>query len=339
MSRFMAARLVFFAAIIFTAFFFTAFLAAAQEVGSIIGMIRISRGEFPSDRIMVGLQGRGAPLGSTYTDDQGRFSFSGLPTNPYHVVINDSRYMPIDEMVIVNPKISPQTIIQINLVPKELPKQEGAKTAGSNPYTISPTTLVKSYPKEATREFDRGVKADKDGQVDEAIRHYERAIKAAADFYPARNNLGTDYMKKAQLDAAKEQFDQAMRLNPNDAEAYFNMANLLLLTKSTDAAVQQARAGLTKQPNSAFGQFVLGSALDSSGNPAEAESALHRAVELDPSLSKAHLALVNIYLRAHRNNDAVAELKAFLHASPNDPLAPKATELLKKLDQGSAQRN
>ena len=60
-------------------------------------------------------------------------------------------------------------------------------------------------------------------------------------------------------------------------------------------------------------------------------------MELDPKLAKAHLALVNLYLRQKRNPEAEGELQAFLKILPNDPLAPKVREVLKKLQSNSAE--
>jgi TolA-binding protein len=59
---------------------------------------------------------------------------------------------------------------------------------------------------------------------------------------------------------------------------------------------------------------------------------LRRSLELDPLMSKAHLALVNLYLRQKRNREAAAELRDFLKTFPEDPFAPKAKQVLGKLE-------
>jgi Tfp pilus assembly protein PilF len=72
------------------------------------------------------------------------------------------------------------------------------------------------------------------------------------------------------------------------------------------------------------------------GKPEQAEKELRNALQLDPKMTKAHLALVNLYLQQRRSPDAVFELKEFLKAAPNDAFAPKAREVLKKLESQSA---
>jgi regulator of sirC expression with transglutaminase-like and TPR domain len=68
------------------------------------------------------------------------------------------------------------------------------------------------------------------------------------------------------------------------------------------------------------------------GKYPEAERALRQALELDPQMSRVHLELVNLYLVQQKNAEATAELRSFLKDCPDDPLAPKVKEVLKKLE-------
>jgi Tfp pilus assembly protein PilF len=99
-----------------------------------------------------------------------------------------------------------------------------------------------------------------------------------------------------------------------------------------DQALQWLDHGLSKEPSSAFGHFLKGSVDAVSGNQPEAEKELSRSLQLDPKMAKAHLALVNLYLRQQKNQAAADELRGFLKISPNDPLAPQATAVLKRIE-------
>ncbi|MGH9493088.1 MAG: tetratricopeptide repeat protein, partial [Terriglobales bacterium] len=68
------------------------------------------------------------------------------------------------------------------------------------------------------------------------------------------------------------------------------------------------------------------------GKLSEAERALHTAIQFDPTLSKAHLELVNLYLREKRTPEAIAELKFFLKTFPSDPMAPQVRQVLSRLE-------
>ena len=97
--------------------------------------------------------------------------------------------------------------------------------------------------------------------------------------------------------------------------------------------------GLRREPDSAFGHFLEGSLCSRTGRPSEAESSLRRSLELDPFMSKAHLALVNLYLQQKRDGDAAAELRLFVKNFPEDPFAPKAKQVLQKLEVASGKAN
>src|SRR5437899_3838975 len=81
-------------------------------VGSIVGELHMSRGDFPG-RIFVEVQFRGATIASAYSDDQGKFGFPGLGSNPYHVVIHDEHFYPVDQLVVLDTSISALSIAQI----------------------------------------------------------------------------------------------------------------------------------------------------------------------------------------------------------------------------------
>jgi Flp pilus assembly protein TadD len=303
-------------------------------IGNIIGELHVSRGDFPG-KIFVELQFRGATLASGYSDDEGKFGFNGLGSNPYHVVIRDERFYQVDQLVVLDTSISTTSITQINLTYRDPVKKEPLpdREPGSNPYLIDPAEYRRHFPKNAVKEFDKGVEADKNHKHDEAIQHYEKAILLAPDFYPAHNNLGSEYLSKADFADAEKQFKEALRVNQNDSQAYFNLGNVLTQTKQFAEAEQALQQGLQKQPNSAYGHFLLGSLYSRTGRGPEAERTLHDALALDPKMPQIYLQLVNLYLQQQRSRDAVAELRTFLKLFPNDGSAPHAKGVLEKLER------
>lgn len=302
-------------------------------VGSIMGELHLSRSDFPG-RVFVELQLRGATIASAYSDDQGKFGFTGLGSNPYHVVIHDERFYPVDQVVVLDTSISAISMVQTILTSREPVKNEllPNRDPGNNPYLIDPSEYRRHFPKNAIKEFDRGVEADKNQKRDEAIRHYEKAILLAPDFYPAHNNLGSAYLSKSDFKSAQAQFEEAIKHNQSDAEARLNLANVLLMTKNYDDALKNVEEGLRRNPNSAFGQFLRGSIYERMRRLPEAERVLREALKLDPRMSRVRLELVNVYLAQQKRSEASAELKAFLNESPNDRLAPKAEEIFEKLE-------
>jgi len=311
--------------------------ASQMDTGAIAGQIRVSRANFPPDRIEVTLETRGITVNESWTDNEGKFIFHSLPGNLYHVIINDEHYEPYQEDVKVEPHINPVNLLSITLKPRAQTKSDAQRPtiAGANPYLIDLTEYEKQFPKKAVKEFERGADAQAEGNNDEAIRHFQSALKLAPTFYPAHNNLGTAYLGQSNFTAAQAEFETVLKLKPSDTEAYFNLANVFLLTNNYDESLRMVEEGLRRQPNSGFGQFLLGSVYNRMGKLPEAERALRDAVRLDPSLSRAHLELVNLYLRQQRTQEATDELKYFLKAFPSDPFAHHARQVLVRLESGS----
>jgi Flp pilus assembly protein TadD len=307
-------------------------LSAQRTTGSIVGQLRVVPGTDVGRPLLVNVEARGAIVDSAYCDEEGRFGFNNLPGNIYHIKINDDAYLPIAETVVVDPDTTAVRLVSIMLTPRTTEKAEdSAPIAGGNPNLVNYAETDDLFPASAVREFKAGIDSDKKHEVDQAIKHYQQAIKGAPNFYHARNNLGTDYLSKREYTKAREQFLQAIHLNGEDGAAYFNLGNAHYLEHQYDAARQWLDQGLSKEPSSALGHFLKGSVEGATGNVVEAEKQLLRSLELDPKMSKTHLALVNLYLQQKRNEEAANELRAFLKESPNDPLAAQATAVLKRI--------
>lgn len=316
-------------------------LAQLQLLGGIGGRIRIASGDSPTHQIMVELRLHGATVNTVYADAEGRFAFTNLEANPYHVVINDEAYYPVDELVDLKP-LPANAFVQIVLRPREEKKKDdpmGTRAFGSNPDLVDPADYNQRFPKKALQEYKRGVDAEHKGKQEEAIAHYEGALKIAPDYCPAHNNLGSLYLSKSDFRSAEAQFRESVRLDQNEAQAYFNLGNVLMLTGRYTESEAVLAAGLRRRPDSAFARFLQGCLLARTGKFEEADKTLREALQLDPSMSQAHLQLVNLYLQQHRKEDAIHQLQDFLKAFPGAPAAAKAKEVLNRLQSQAGLQN
>jgi tetratricopeptide (TPR) repeat protein len=311
---------------------------AQDQLGKIIGQIRVDRADSPPHAIYVELQARFATVNSVFTDNQGRFGFYGLEGNIYHILIKDDGFLPVDEQAVIDPVASPTAVLQISLQPRPDRKPDSVqdRIGGSNPYMVGLDEYRKHFPKSALKEFDQGLRADQDGKQDDAVRHYERALRAAPDFYPAHNNLGSEYLSKRNFDTARREFEEVIRLNQSDAAAYFNLSNVYMLTGKLQDSQQFLGEGMRREPDSALGQFLQGSLDMRTGKYREAESALRRAVQVNPMMAQARLQLINLLLQLRRDSEAQTELHGFIGAFPSNAFTPKAKQLLQRLERPSA---
>ena len=309
----------------------------AQRSGVIIGQVRLPGGALLPQRVLVTLQLRGAPTNSTFTDNEGRFSFSQLMPAVYHVVVKEEGYYPASQRARVDPDVSTTTLVRIILRRRERgrPEQPPTPAVGGNPHLVDVADYAKQFPRQAVKEFEAGVKANQLGKANQAMKHYQKSVELAPDFYPAHNNLGTIYVTQGNFEAAEGEFAQVIELNHNDAQAYFNLGNVFCLTQRYSDAERTLREGLKREPGSAFGNYLLGSAHARLGKLDQAERSLRAALELDPEMSSIRLELANLYLQQGRTTEAIAELKIFAKESPTHPMRPKVEELLEKLESSN----
>jgi TolA-binding protein len=307
--------------------------AQQNQLGRIIGTVRVLKGDFPAHPVLVSLETRGAPIASAYCDDQGLFGFHALVANLYTLTINDDAYEPVSVESDMNPDFSTTNMVNITLTPRPTAHKDPlpGRVGGSNPYLIDPADYNRQFPKKTLKEFDKGVEADHKGKGDEAIEHYLRALSYSPNYYPAHNNLGSAYLARRDFTEAEAQFEAALKANQNDVEAYFNLSNVLLLRQRYSEAEHELEEGLQRRPDSSFGHFLQGLLYSRTGRPELAEKSLQSAVQLDPKMSQAYLQLVNLYLQQKRTTEAISQLEAYLKAFPDSAYSPKARETLKRL--------
>jgi tetratricopeptide (TPR) repeat protein len=321
--------------------FSSCFWAYAQQttLGSVVGHIRIVRGDTPPRPVLVSIEVHGAPMESVYSDASGTFGFHGLPPDPYYVVVNDENYEAVRRLAVIDPAtLSPTVYLDISLIPKKIDKEASEnprQPAGSNPNLVDIREYSERFPKAAVKEFTKGLSADRSGRREEAIRHYQKAITIAPDFYIAHNNLGSDFVSKSDFVAARNEFEQVVRLNHSDADAFFNLSNVCMLTGHLADAQHYLDEGLRRQPESAVGQFFLGSLNIRLKKLPEAEDALRKAIQLDPQMAQPRLQLVNLLLQLGRKSDAESLLRDFLSAFPENSFSTQARQVLQRLESAS----
>jgi len=64
------------------------------------------------------------------------------------------------------------------------------------------------------------VELDKEGKIEEALRHHNEAIRIIPDYFEAYTKRGNTYVKQGQYQSAIQSYNEAVRLNPYYAASY-----------------------------------------------------------------------------------------------------------------------
>jgi tetratricopeptide (TPR) repeat protein len=128
---------------------------------------------------------------------------------------------------------------------------------------------------------------------DDAIRHYQEAVRLKPDYAEAHNDLGIALGTVGRLDEAVLQFGEALRLKPRYAEAHYNLGLVLSAKGRTDEAIGQFEQALQAKPDYAEAHCHLGLALCQQGRASEGVRQFQEALRLRPG-----------YVDAQKNLDA-----------------------------------
>ncbi|EKN90005.1 tetratricopeptide repeat protein [Leptospira interrogans str. 2003000735] len=84
------------------------------------------------------------------------------------------------------------------------------------------------FPEDSRLEFNRGTAEFKSGNIDKAIRHFEKSADSTSPEvqWKSRFNLGNSYMRVGDRKKAAEEYIKALKLNPNLKEARKNLEYL-----------------------------------------------------------------------------------------------------------------
>ena len=162
-----------------------------------------------------------------------------------------------------------------------------------------------------------GAALAKNGQIDEAIRHYQEALRLKPGYAYAHNNLGTALRNKGQLDDAIRQFQEALRLKPDYAEACYNLGAALAANGQTDDAIRQYQEALRLKPDYADAHNSLGAALAANGQLAEAISQFQEALRLKPDFAGAYYNLGNALASKGQMDEAISQYQQALRLKPD----------------------
>jgi len=163
---------------------------------------------------------------------------------------------------------------------------------------LAETLAVPPIGPEALEEADPfalaalGCQRQEQGDPEQAIALYRRALALRPDFPEALTNLGLLLQQRGELDAAISCFRQALTGQPAETAAiHYNLGRALQESGDPLAAVEAYRASLNRRETSSHTHRNLGIALQELGDLEGAIAALHRAVALDPTDAEAGVSL------------------------------------------------
>jgi tetratricopeptide (TPR) repeat protein len=311
---------------VFLSILFLAPISIAAQGGSIRGNVILPNGAYLNERARITLQTDRGVKSNVYTDDQGRFQFTGLTPTIYQIIVeaDGDRFEVAKATVEVFPG-SP-SILHINL------KEKKPNERKNSPSAVSTGELDPNIPTQAKREFERASDASKSGKTEDAIGHLRTAIALYPSYLMAHNDLGTQLLAQGKLDQAAEEFRRAIQIDSKAFNPYLNLGIVLVQQQQFADAASTLKTALALEPNSAAAILYYGLVLEGTNDLDGAERELKTAHDLGGvAYAVAMFHLGQVYLSKGERQQARKAFESYVSEAPSGPNAAQARKMIEML--------
>src|SRR6266481_5678066 len=180
-----------------------------------------------------------------------------------------------------------------------------------NPSSKPPQGKVQKVQNPLNDLLDEAQSALDKNNFEAAIAPLQKFLAEKPDVAFAHFQLAYAYTGLNRTNEARAEYERCVALEPKMAEAQLNLG-ILLLEKDAAAAVAPLRKAVELLPSQSRPRFLLGVALERSGDLAEAAEALESASHLDTADNEALIHLGGIYLQLNKPAEAEKKYRSVL---------------------------
>jgi tetratricopeptide (TPR) repeat protein len=175
---------------------------------------------------------------------------------------------------------------------------------------------VRQYPDDEAGHIALGVAYFRENFIGQAQSEFLAARRLApADPVPTLN-LAQTYEAEHKWADAEGALDSALRTDPKSVTALGQLADYWVARKEPDRAVPRVRQYLVSHPDAATGYLILGSLELDGAHYADAQAALERSLQLDPTLTTAYVRLGRLYQAQQQTPVAIARYEKAFELQP-----------------------
>ena len=260
------------------------------------------------------------------TDEKGNFSFRGLISGNYSIVIDKEKEYEVfsQDFDIIQLRGSPPQTYTINV-----------RLKAKSPDTSKPGVVNAAFanvPSTALEFYKKAVELSEARDHRGAVEQLKLSVEEYPGFMLGYNEMGVQYLRLNELQNAEEAFRKALEIEPEAFEPLMNHGIVLFRMQQFADAEPVLRKALKINQQSAVGHYFLGQSLANLGNFDEGEKELVLSLELGGSeMNEAHRILAIIYSARGEKARAAAQLETYLKVAPNAPDAKQLRDVMLRL--------
>jgi tetratricopeptide (TPR) repeat protein len=170
--------------------------------------------------------------------------------------------------------------------------------------------------KELIKNYNFALKAQKEGKNLEAIKFFEKIIKAEPNHFPTNFFLGSLYAQNANFKHAIKLLSKAQSLNPKMPDVHNNLGRIYLRLGQLDKATISLNKAIEIKPNFAAAFCNLGLVNDKLGKIEEAINYYKKSIAINSKDGISYFNLGNLYRKI---NDIINSEKFYLLSIKSNP--------------------
>jgi tetratricopeptide (TPR) repeat protein len=193
-------------------------------------------------------------------------------------------------------------------------------------YAVSVREL--SIPPKALRAFEQGIELLAKKDAAGSLTHFQRAILEYAGYYEAYDRMGAAELKLWRLPEAEQAFRKSIDLSGGQyAHPLLALGAILDDQEKFVEAESVIHKGLDLEPESRTGHYYLALALFGLNRLVEAEKSVHDALRRKSDFPEAYLLLADIHGREEDYQSIVNDLDEYLKLAPDGKASARAKAL------------
>ncbi len=284
----------------------------------------------PAAGVKLSISSPEIPGSTTNTNNDGQFTFSGLPAGNYMITVRANGYQTENESMTIERFAAAGQGYQMTFHLRVLGQTKTIPTARSNARLVG-------VPKDAVDKFEKGIDKMSKNDAKGAVASFDEAIAAYPQFAAAFYEKGAAYLKLSDPDKATESFVKAISIDNTYLEAKYGYGLAQFQRKNYEVSAAAFNDVLQQKQDMPEAHLNLGISLFYLKNVDAAEAELKKSVSTKggEDLALAHLYLGQIYAEKKRNADAATELQKYLDLAPKAPNAERIKSAIANLKKQS----
>jgi tetratricopeptide (TPR) repeat protein len=300
---------------------------AGSPQGTVIlgGWLHADYGQTLPTGVTVRLETNEGMVGGEQTANAaGYFEFLGLAKTYYRLTVTAPGFQAYQRDVDLR-SVGDKLVISVQLSPVLQSKA---------PSPVAPSSFTDSNAtKNARKEYEKGARALRGGNLPEAQSHFERAVKEYPCYARAQADLAVVLSEQHQFPASEAALKKALECDPDYLDAYNELGQLYYNEKKYQDCEVTLQEGLRRSPSSWQFYYQLGTDHYHLGQYGKAEQEYLKAESLSSSVpAEIHVKLADVYLKQSAYDKAYTEMQAYVRAEPNGRFAEKLKSVIHQME-------